>query len=193
MQLDDQTSILIPSTAFESTDPAAIVAANVGVVNALRQGFVEVGEIAPAAMQSYLVDYFRGVLEEAGFARFVYLSRWNRSTVDLLRDGLGAIGATLHQVIFDNADEILGALSETQLKYFLTGELDRTDEIREFLNTSDASFCDIEEHENLLELNAAWLRQHPDLRVMPPEELDAEVQLLLASLPGDRGPGTPAG
>ncbi|MET3163325.1 UNVERIFIED_ORG: hypothetical protein ABIB19_001738 [Arthrobacter sp. UYEF10] len=162
-----------------------VVDANVYVVNAMYGKLLDAGEIAPAALGSYYVDFYVTQSLEGGFAQYVFTA--DRDEVDpLIREGLAGMGATAHLELFNRTVAAFDALSEEDEERYLDGDLDAEEESTDAVRTIeelDGEFEELFETENITALNAAWLLSQEGLLVLDDEELDAYIERHVALIP----------
>lgn len=162
-----------------------VVDANVHVVNAMYGKLLDAGEIAPAALGSYYVDFYVTQSLEGGFAQYVFTA--DRDEVDpLIREGLAGMGATAHLELFNRTVEAFDALSDEDEERYLDGDLDAEEESTDAVRTIeelDGEFEELFETENITALNAAWLLRQEGLLVLDDEELDAYIERQVALIP----------
>ncbi|QNE16011.1 hypothetical protein [Pseudarthrobacter sp. NBSH8] len=162
-----------------------VVDANVYVVNAMYGKLLDAGEIAPAALGSYYVDFYVTQSLEGGFAQYVFTA--DRDEVDpLIRGGLAGMGATAHLELFNRTVAAFEALSDEDEERYLDGDLDTEEESNEAVRTIeelDGEFEELFETENITALNAAWLLRQEGLLVLDEEELDAYIERQVALIP----------
>ena len=162
-----------------------VVDANVHVVNAMYGKPLDAGEIAPAALGSYYVDFYVTQSLEGGFAQYVFTA--DRDEVDpLIREGLAGMGATAHLELFNRTVAAFDALSDEDEERYLDGDLDAEEESNDAVRTIeelDGEFEELFETENITALNAAWLLSQEGLLVLEEEELDAYIERQVALIP----------
>ncbi|WP_248763719.1 DMP19 family protein [Pseudarthrobacter sp. SSS035] len=162
-----------------------VVDANVHVVNAMYGKLLDAGEIAPAALGSYYVDFYVTQSLEGGFAQYVFTA--DRDEVDpLIREGLAGMGANAHLELFNRTVAAFDALSEEDEERYLDGDLDTEEESNDAVRTIeelDGEFEELFETENITALNAAWLLSQEGLLVLDEEELDAYIERQVALIP----------
>jgi hypothetical protein len=162
---------------------ADIVSSNIEVVNALFGEHLRADEIAPDALRSYYVDYYLAQVENGGFSQFVYNSHWSPVMNGFIREGLAAMRAMRHLALFNESAALVEKLGAERLPTFLEGELFGTNPTRDALNINNDRFYALTETEDLIALNAAWLRSLPGLKVMTAAEITAEIARRGAALP----------
>jgi len=177
-------SVIVSDQSFASKEPYDIVASNIALVNALLAEHLYLEEITPDALRSYYVDYYLAQVENGGFSQFVYNSRWSPIIVGLVREGLSDMKAVQHLKLFHESAAILDDMGADRLKAFVESEYFGTNEVRDNLNDAHGErFLQLSETEDLISLNAAWLRSLPSLRVKTIDEIRAEVERRAAALP----------
>ena len=175
-------ALVVSDVSFDADDPQRIVVSNAAFVDGLFAAHLTADEIAPDALRSYFVQYYRAQMENGGFAQFVYNSDWDRNVVAKIRDGLRTIGARMHQAVFLEGIAVIRQLGDDALDDFLSRDYWGENPMRDLLGNVTAQFtkaCDVED---LTAKNAAWLRNHPKLHVLSRDEMDAEVTRRAAAI-----------
>jgi hypothetical protein len=179
-----QNPVVLTKASIEAGSEE-VVDANVHVVNAMYGSLLDSGEIAPAALRSYYVDFYVTQSLEGGFAQYVFTA--DRDEVDpLIREGLESMGATAHLELFNRTVSVFDALSEEDEERYLDGDLDSEEETNDAVRTMeelDGEFEELFETENITALNAAWLLGQEGLLVLDDEELSAYIERQVALLP----------
>ncbi|MDI3194775.1 hypothetical protein QK290_09750 [Pseudarthrobacter sp. AL07] len=179
-----QNSVVLTKASIDAGSEE-VVDANVHVVNAMYGKLLDAGEIAPAALGSYYVDFYVTQSLEGGFAQYVFTA--DRDEVDpLIREGLAGMGATAHLELFNRTVAAFDALSEEDEERYLDGDLDTEEEPNGAVRTIeelDGEFEELFETENITALNAAWLLRQEGLLVLDDEELDAYIERQVALIP----------
>jgi hypothetical protein len=163
-------AIIVLEASISHDDPGEIVGSNVWFVNALFEEYLTADEIAPDALRSYYVDYYLAQVNNGGFSQFVYNSRWSPRAIRLIREGMQAIGAQRHLKAFERGAKLVDKFGPDRLRTYFASEYFGENPDRDELNAPDEDFTAAEKVEDLLALNAAWLRKHPNLCPMPTEE-----------------------
>jgi hypothetical protein len=172
-----------------------VVDANVDVVNAMYAELLDAEEIAPTALCSYYVDFYLTQALGGGFAQYVFTLP-DRGEVDsYVREGLAAMGATAHLDLFNRSVAAFDSLSEEDADAYLDGdaELDGDggpggggaavpDAVR-LLEQLDDEFEPLLETEDIVALNAAWLRSQPELLVLDADDLDRHIHERVSRIP----------
>ncbi len=172
--LSPNDEIMISSDALESDDP-----------NMLFEEYLEPAEISRNALLSYYVDFYLAEVNNGGFLQFVFNSSWNDEIIDFVRTGLREMGATRNLTLFDEATALLEELDEAKLHAFLKDyeNLPRNSDLRNRMSAIDERFYDLAAKEDLLKLNAKWLKSQSNLRILSHTELAEEVARRSAAVP----------
>jgi hypothetical protein len=168
-----QHPVVLPAEAIQAGDEA-VVDANVDVVNAMYEELLDEREIAPNALRSYYVDFYLTQLLDGGFAQYIFSSGDRRGVDALVRDGLREMGAARHGELFDAFTAAFEALSEEDAEAYLDGDDDASDAVRS-LEELDDRFEKVLETEDLVALNAAWLRGQEGLLVLDDDAIEDEI------------------
>ena len=164
--------IIISETAMDSENPQDVVNSNISVVNLMREEGVNDDLIHDDALMSYYLDYYYSQYAAGNFAQFVYNSRWNTELNELIEEGLALLGAEKHLELFQQQSKKVKLMSSVKLNKFLSGKLEGVNPIRDLLNND--TFFEIEE--NLVILNANFLKTHPDFEVLSVDEMFATLE-----------------
>nr|WP_086939622.1 DUF4375 domain-containing protein [Thaumasiovibrio occultus] len=175
--------IIVSRESVESNEPYEVVLANIEFLNILFSELVHDSEVSSEALKSYFVDYYLAQVENGGFAQFVYNSRLNENVLKLVHSGLEAMGAKQHLSVYEQSIELLDRLGNEGVDVFLSSELFGDNPERDLLNLNNNAFFDVQQGEDLVEFNARWLKQHPDLQVIEQEEMAAFVDTVVAQIP----------
>jgi hypothetical protein len=171
----------------DSGSDAETVDSNVAVVNTMYQELLGSGEIAPNALRSYFVDFYLTQSLGGGFAQYVFTAPDREELDAYIREGLEGMGAARHVDLFDRTAEAFDALSEEETNIYLDGESDAEDgelpERVQAMEDLDAEFESLLETEDIVALNAAWLRGQEGLLVLNDDELTAHIAKRVAALP----------
>jgi hypothetical protein len=184
---------VLPRESINGSD-ADVVDANVDVVNAMYAELLDVGEIAPNALRSYYVDFYLTQSLGGGFAQYVFTAFERREIDTYVRAGLEGMGAAAHLDLFNRTVAAFDSLSEEEADTYLDGDADleggaesgarggSPDAVR-LLEELDGDFETLLESEDLIALNAAWLRGQADLLVLDEEELDRHIAGRVSRVP----------
>ena len=177
--------VILTKDSIDAAD-ADVVDANVTVVNEMYEALLNHDEIAPNALRSYYVDYYLTQALSGGFAQYVFTLP-ERGDVDVLvREGLEGIGATAHLDLFNRTAAAFDALSEEEAEAYLDGELDESETPAEAvaaLEELDGEFESLLETEDIIELNAAWLRGQDGVQYLDEEQLETQIAARVALIP----------
>ncbi|MET3952168.1 hypothetical protein [Arthrobacter sp. UYEF36] len=179
---------VLPRELINGSD-AEVVDANVDVVNVMYAELLDIEEIAPDALRSYYVDFYLTQSLGGGFAQYVFTVP-DREDIDVyVRAGLEQMGASAHLDLFNRTVAAFDALSEDEADAYLDRDADLddgadgiTDAVR-LLEKLDGEFETLLETEDIIALNAAWLRSLPDLLVLNDEELDRHIAERVSRIP----------
>jgi hypothetical protein len=180
---------VLPRESINGSD-ADVVDANVDVVNLMYAELLDIEEIAPTALGSYYVDFYLTQCLGGGFAQYVF-SAPERPAIDAyIRAGLEGMGAAAHLDLFNRSVAAFDSLSEEEADAYLDGDTDleggadggAPDAVR-LLEELDGDFETLLETEDIVALNAAWLRSQADLLVLDDEELDRHITERVARIP----------
>ncbi|MBB1138226.1 hypothetical protein H4K33_01720 [Myroides sp. WP-1] len=158
-------SILLSTDAIASATALSVVHSNISVVNYLRHAEVGDDELHPDAFASYCVDYYYNTVQNEGLASFIHKTQWDLDLIEIIQAGLSAMEAAEHLAYFEKQMRQMKLFSKIKLGKFLQQPLDKGQETAKLLE--DKNFPT----EDLTELNAAWLKQHPDTQVVSIEEM----------------------
>jgi hypothetical protein len=174
-------ALIVSDQSVASADPYDIVYSNIEFVNALFGEHLKADEIAPDALRSYYVDYYLAQVNNGGFSQFVHNSHWSPLMNGFIREGLAAMKAVEHLVLFNESAALVDRLGADGLQAFLESDLFGTNPTRDALDVNNDRFYALTE--DLIALNAAWLRSMPGLKVKTPDEIKAEVSRRGVALP----------
>ena len=164
-------SIIISENAANSENPQDIINSNISVINLMREEKIDDDFIHEDALMSYYLDYYYSQYVSGNFAQFVYNSGWNKELNELIEEGLQLIGAEKHLELFQENAKKVRLMSSVKREKLLKGKLEGVNPIRDLLNND--LFFELEE--NLAQLNADFLKNHPDTQVL---SVDAMFELL---------------
>lgn len=159
--------IIISETATNSENSQDIVNSNISVINLMREEKIDDDLIHEDALMSYYIDYYTSQCTEGNFAQFVFNSGWNKELNELIEEGLALLGAQKHLELFHQQSKKVKLMSNVKLNKFLKGKLEGVNQVRDLLNND--LFFEIEE--NLVALNANFLKTHPDSEVLSVDEM----------------------
>jgi len=164
--------IIISETASNSENLQDVIHSNISVINLMREEKINDDLIHEDALMSYYLDYYTSQYTEGNFAQFVYNSGWNSELNELIEEGLALIGAEKHLELFLQQSKKVKLMSSVKREKFFKAKLEGVNPIRDLLNTD--TFFEIEE--NLVALNANFLKSHPDLEVLSVDDMFAVLE-----------------
>lgn len=164
--------IIVSETAFNSENLQDVIHSNISVINLMREEKIDDDLIHEDALMSYYLDYYVSQYTEGNFAQFVYNSSWDKELNELIEEGLALIGAQKHLELFQQQSKKVKLMSSVKLNKFLKGKLEGVNPTRDLLNTD--TFFEIDE--NLVTLNANFLKSHPDFEVLSVDEMFATLE-----------------
>jgi hypothetical protein len=164
--------IIVSETAMNSENLQDVIHSNISVINLLREEDVNDDLIHEDALMSYYLDYYASQYTKGNFAQFVYNSGWDKELNELLEEGLALIGAYNHLELFQKQSKKVKLMSSVKLNKFLKGKLEGVNPIKDLLNND--TFFEIEE--NLVNLNANFLKTHPDFEVLSVDDMFAAIE-----------------
>ncbi len=175
---------------------ADVVDANVNVVNAMFEELLDTDEISQAALRSYYVDFYLTQALAGGFAQYVFTAPEREEVDPYVREGLAAMGAAAHLDLFNRTVAAFGALTDSDVDAYLDGGSgwtavgatehegpgDAVSQSVRGMEELDGEFESVLEAEDIVELNAAWLRGQADLLVLADDDVDAHIAGRVARL-----------
>lgn len=164
--------IIISENAMNSENLQDIIHSNISVINLMREEKIDDDLIHDDALMSYYLDYYTSQYTQGNFSQFVFNSGWNTELNELIEEGLALIGAEKHLELFQQQSKKVKLMSSVKLNKFLKGKLEGVNPTRDLLN-NDAFF---ELDENLVHLNANFLKTHPDLEVLSVDDMFAVIE-----------------
>ena len=159
--------IIISDTAMNSDNLQDVVHSNISIINLMREEGVNDDLIHEDALMSYYLDYYVSQYTEGNFAQFVYNSGWDKELNELIEEGLALIGAEKQLELFQQQSKKVKLMSSVKLNKFLKGKLEGVNPIRDLLNND--TFFELEE--NLIAMNATFLKTHPDFEALSVEAI----------------------
>ena len=159
--------IIVSETAFNSENLQDVIHSNISVINLMREEKIDDEFIHEDALMSYYLDYYYSQCVMGNFAQFVHSSGWSSELNELIEEGLALIGAQKHLELFQQQSKKVKLMSSVKLNKFLKGKLEGVNPVRDTL-ISDTFF---ELDENLIALNADFLKTHPDTEVLSVDEM----------------------
>ena len=181
----NQYPVVLSKASLEAGN-AEVVDSNVTVVNEMYQELLNSDEIAPAALNSYFVDFYLTQALSGGFAQYVFTAPEREEVDAFVRAGLEGMGATRHLDLFNRTAAAFDALSDDEAEAYLDGELDESETPVAgvvLLDELDGEFEGLLEEEDIIDLNAAYLRGQSELLVLTDEEIEAHIAERVAQIP----------
>jgi hypothetical protein len=163
--------IIVSENAFNSPEIQDILNSNIAVVNLMREEGVKDEDIHEDALISYYLDYYTTQVNSNGFAKFVHESDWNEDLNMLLEKAFEKVGSQEHLDYFLAQTEKIDALTRKEFDGFMEQEFGKSP-IKERLD--DDTYFEIPE--GLVALNANWLKNHPDLKILSIDEMYTELE-----------------
>lgn len=163
--------IIVSENAFNSPEIQDILNSNIAVVNLMREEGVKDEAIHEDALISYYLDYYTTQVNSNGFAKFVHESDWNEDLNTLLEKAFEKVGSKAHLDYFLAQTEKIDALTRKEFDGFMEQEFGKSP-VKEKLD--DDTYFEIPE--GLVALNANWLKNHPDLKVLSIDDMYAELE-----------------
>ncbi|TDD99586.1 DMP19 family protein [Flavobacterium cellulosilyticum] len=164
--------IIVSETAMNSENNQDIINSNISVINLMREEKIDDEFIHEDALMSYYLDYYYSQYVAGNFAQFVHVSGWNSELNELIEEGLALIGAEKHLKLFQQQSKKVKLMSSVKLNKFLKGKLEGVNPIRDLLNND--TFYELDE--NLVVLNANFLKSHPDFEVLSVDDMFATLE-----------------
>ena len=180
---------VLPRECINGSD-ADVVDANVDVVNTMYAELLDIEEIATTALRSYYVDFYLTQSLGGGFAQYVFTAPEREEIDAFIRAGLEGMGAAAHLDLFNRSTAAFDSLSEEEAAAYLDGDTDLggdtdgggPDGVR-LMEELDGEFDTLLETEDIIALNAAWLRSQADLLILDEEELDHHIAERVSRIP----------
>lgn len=163
--------IYVSDNAFNSTDNQYIINSNIAIINLMREEGVKDEDIHEDALLSYYLDYYTSQVNESGFAQFVHDSKWTEDLNTLLEKAFVKVGSQKHLDFFKAQTEKIDALTHKEFDGFMDQEFGKSP-VKAILD--DDTYFEIED--GLLALNAAFLKNHPDLKVLSIDDMYTELE-----------------
>ncbi|WP_338407048.1 hypothetical protein [uncultured Flavobacterium sp.] len=164
--------IIVSETAFNSENSQDVVNSNISVINLMREEKIDDDFIHEDALTSYYLDYYTSQYVAGNFSQFVYNLSWDKELNELIEEGLALIGAYNHLELFQQQSKKVKLMSSVKLNKFLKGKLEGVNPTRDLLN-NDVFF---EIDENLVTLNANFLKTHPNFEVLSVDDMFATLE-----------------
>ena len=171
--------ILISENTYKSDEVYAVVYNNSKIINYLLSKNVDPKELHPDALASCYVDFYFSQVNGAGLSKFVHASGWDSDMLDSIEYGLKTIKAENHLAWFmKKREEINASVSEEKMEEYVELEYAVDDPLRvQFDEDKDFYFL----KDELIELNAQWLKEHKDTVVLPMDDVFAKIEEIVGS------------
>ena len=169
MKLD---KIIVSDISHKSNDSYELIRSNISVVNLLGEEGIKEEDIHEDSMISYYVDYYCWQYKNGNFSQFVWNSGWSQELNKTVEEGLKKMKAEKHLELFLEQCTKVNELADGELQKILEREYFGPNPTRDLLKNS--SFYSLEE--DLITLHSLWLKDHPDLKVLPVEEMLSELE-----------------
>ncbi|MCS4304969.1 DUF4375 domain-containing protein [Chryseobacterium sp. BIGb0232] len=170
-----QDKIIVSDTSYNSNDPYDLILSNISVVNLLNEEGFEPENMHEDSIISYYLDYYLAQYSNGNFSQFVWNSGWSPELNRDIEEGLKKTGAQKNLILFLEQCTKVENLEEGELEKYLKSEYFGPNKTRDKLKNS--SFYSLEE--DLIVLHSQWLRNHPDLQVLPVEEMFSALEKLV--------------
>jgi hypothetical protein len=163
--------IIVSENAFNSSEIQDIINSNIAVINLMREEGVADENIHEDALTSYYLDYYTTHVNGDGFAKFVHSSGWTEDLNLMIEKAFEKVGSQAHLDYFLAQTEKIDALTRKEFDGFMDQEFGKSP-VKEKLD--DDTYFEIPE--GLVALNANWLKNHPDLKVLSIENMYTELE-----------------
>lgn len=170
-------NVFVSESAFNDSEAYKIIGSNISIINLVLEEGGNYGQIAEEALQSYFVDYYADQVNNGNFSQYVYNSRWNASLNNMVKEGLKNMGAKQQLQFFEGQEQFVDSMDRDELTIYFESQYFGENATRDNLNND--TYYKIYQEENIVELNSKWLRQLPNLKVLPFEEIFVMVENLL--------------
>ena len=164
-------NIIVSDNAYNSKEVTDIINSNIAIVNVMREEGVKDEDIHEDALLSYYLDYYTTQVNTSGFAQFVHHSKWTEDLNTMLEKAFVKAGSQKHLDFFLAQTEKIDALTHKEFDGFLDQEFGKSP-VKAKLD--DDTYFEIPE--GLVALNAAFLKNHADLKVLPIEAIYTELE-----------------
>ncbi len=170
--------VILTRKSLKSKTSYDVIQCNIDVVNYLLEEGAEMTELSPEALASYHVDFYQAQVSNGGIDQFVANSGWAPEVIHHVVAGLEMIGAKRHQELFARVQQTVDSLDDEVLAV-MSEDLFTDDRCTAFDQLSD-EFFDL--GEDLIDLNAAFLRGLPNLKVVKEKELVTRLDAVIATI-----------
>lgn len=171
-----ELKIVVSEEAFNSQERYDIISSNISFINLIRDEGGLMGEVIhPDAILSYYVDYYLAMYKNGNFSQIVWNTQADFEFFETIAIGLEKMGAVANLTLLTKQVEVLKGIDDVVLEAFCESDYFGTNPTRDLLKNDD--FYDLKE--DLVDLNAKWLRAHADLDVLSIEGMYQRAELLL--------------
>lgn len=171
-----ELKIVVSEDAFKSQERYDIISSNISFINLIRDEGGLMGEVVhPDAILSYYVDYYLAMYKNGNFSQIVWNTQADFEFFDTIAVGLEKMGAVANLALLNKQVEVLKGIDSVVLEAFCESDYFGTNPTRDLLKNDE--FYDLKE--DLVELNAKWLRAHVDLEVVSIDGMYARAEVLL--------------
>ncbi|MEC5145617.1 hypothetical protein [Chitinophaga sp. 212800010-3] len=167
--------IIVSEKSYGSNDPYELIGSNISVVNLLAEEGIDEEYIHEDAVTSYYIDYYMAQYKNGNFSQFVWNTQWSPGMNEIIKSGLKKIGALKHLDLFLEQCSKVEALEKEALQSYLESQYFGPNATRDKLKND--SFYSL--GEDLIDLNSAWLRNHPDLQVLTIDGMFLELEKIV--------------
>ena len=157
----------------------AVVYSNVSVVNVSFEELLLPEDIAPAALQSYHVDFWLAQVNNGGCAQFFENGGRDERVIQHVTDGLTAMGADRFLDVWERSLAVMRDLGPDLQPDNVFG----SGALQEAMSPLDDEFYRLAAEGELTELNAAWLLSLPDLDRVPRAIIEQHLADIVARVP----------
>lgn len=163
--------IIVSENAFNSPEVQDIINSNIAVINLMREEGIADENIHEDALISYYLDYYTSHINSDGFAKFVHSSGWTDELNAMIEKAFDKVGSQAHLDYFLAQTEKIDALTRKEFDGFMEQEFGKSP-IKDKID--DDTYFEIPE--GLVQLNAQWLRNHPNLKVLSIDDMYSELE-----------------
>jgi hypothetical protein len=176
--------VIVSDVSVDSDNPSSIIQSNSWIIDSLLRSFVHRNELFPEALKSYYVKLYQThMTSSGGFAAFVCATGWEQAIITFLVDGLESIQANEHIELLGKFTEKLMIHGADGVTCLYDDEHPQNQQMRDFLNELMPEFISISKRQDLVVLNAQWLRNHPKLIVMSEANMVKQVAISAKAVP----------
>lgn len=185
---------IVSQSASTSSDPYALISANIRFVNQMIQKHQVLPEqLQPEALMTYYLDYYMGQVSNGGHEQFVRNMAasarvpWRRSQRMLgpIEGALDRLAvprtAAVFRMVRDRLDKdhalLIGARNRGGFHDEYFGKVDN------WLSDADRQHYEAVKTEKVLEKNSAFVRSWPSLVVVPDDEVETAISKLITDHP----------